>query len=158
MFETLRTGWSLAKTTRQLVFRDKDLFLYPIAMIFVVIAEAILIAIPILFFYLHNPNSTFSYFLSIILSFLFYLAGTFTATYILMAMFVAFRSFLKGKKLKLMDALEQVRPYWKLILEWSVFYSIVIMVLRALESRSKSLAGALIGLVGSMALSLITVL
>ncbi len=154
MFERLKNGWRLAKATRKLVFKDRSLLKFPIIAFVVSIIEMIAIFIPIFFISL-SSSSAVSEVLIIISLLAFYILVTFTSTYIIMAMFISFRSFLSGKKISFGSAFSQVKPYWKLILEWSAFLSVIIMVLRIIESRLGSL-GRILNLISSMAISLAT--
>ncbi len=152
MFENLKKGWAIGKATRKLVFEDKDLFMYPLVSAFAVVLEVVaifLLSAPLL----NNPALQYYYLLPL---FAVYVAVTFTSTYIILAMFIAFRSFASGRKISFRDAFSQVKSYATLILEWSVFYSIVLIAVRMLESRLRGITGLLLGATVSIAIGLST--
>ena len=152
MFENLKKGWAIGKATRKLVFEDRDLFMYPLVSALAVVLEVVAIFLPSALF-LNNPALQYYNLLSL---FAVYMVVTFTSTYIIMAMFIAFRSFISGKKISFGEAFSQVKPYAALILEWSIFYSIVLIAVRILESRLRGIAGLFLGAALSIALSLST--
>ncbi|MBE5728379.1 hypothetical protein IHE51_00785 [Candidatus Parvarchaeota archaeon] len=152
MFENLKKGWAIGRSTRKLVFEDKTLMVYPLISGIVAIAEMLAVFLP---FVLSNFSSN-SYYMILAL-FLFYFVVTFTTTYIIMAMFIAFRAFENGNKIGYKQAFSAVRPYIKLVVEWSFFYASVIMLIRLLESRMRGISGLIFGAVASMAIGLATI-
>jgi hypothetical protein len=164
MFENLKQGWALGKATRQLVFKDKTLLLYPAIAVIVTVIEMIAIFAFLLAGILFaGPSTTASAHPATsgpIIGFLFllglYVLITFTTTYITMAMFIAFRSNVAGKKIGILASLSQTAPYWFLILEWSVFYGIIITLVRIIESRLRGIAQFIFGAIISIALALAT--
>ena len=147
MFENVSRGWKLGSEVRKLVFKDRSLFSYPIlsAVISIVIAAALFI--PMFF---AAQWGTASY---VVALFVYYLLVTFISTYMLVGMLLAFRAYAKGKPITIGQALSQAGGYTVQIFEWAVFYSIIMMLLRALESRSRGLAGVILSAVASFALS-----
>ena len=150
MFENLKNGWKLASETRKLIFGDKELLLYPILSALVTVLLAAAIFIPTFFSGLFNSWTV------IFVVILFYVVVGFASTYILMALLVAFRSYTKGKRISMGEAFSIVRPYTKLILEWAIFYTILVMILRAIESRFGGIGRLLIGSIGSLAIATAT--
>lgn len=74
-----------------------------------------------------------------------------------MAMFIAFRSVTAGNKITMSQAFSQVKPYTKLVIEWSLFYSVIIMIIRLIESRMRGISGIILGAVLSMAIGFATI-
>ena len=153
MLSNIKKGWELGKATRKLVFKDKKLMIFPLVAAIAVIAEIIAILLPSALFLVANSNS-FYYFILVLL--LFYFVVTFTSTYIIMAMFIGFRSFSNKQPIGFKDAFKQVRPYTKLIAEWSLFYAVIIVGIRLLESRIRGIAGLIFGAAVAFAIGIAT--
>ncbi len=149
MFENLRNGWKLAGATRKLVFSDRRLLLYPVLSAVIGIALALLIFVPMIIFSANAPE-----FIAALI--VFYIVTAYAATYTLMALLVAFRSHAKGMRISMGDALRQTSQYALLILEWALFYTLLVMILRAIESRFRGVSGLIIGGIGSMAIAAAT--
>ncbi len=160
MFENVKQGWALGKQVRKLVFSDKGLILYPVLSAIVVFVEMLVI---FLSFFLTSVTFTalaggaYATAFYIVALFLFYLVSTFTSTYILVAMLLAFRAYASGHRISIGEAFAQTRQYAKLILEWSIFFSVIIMVIRMIEQRLGALGGAIFGLVAGMAVGVATI-
>ncbi|MCL4376695.1 DUF6159 family protein [Candidatus Parvarchaeota archaeon] len=153
MFSNLKKGWALGKATRKLVFQDKRLMVFPLVAAVAVIAEMVAILLPSTLFLAVNSNSFYYFILALIL---FYFVVTFTSTYIIMAMFIGFRSFSNKQPIGFKDAFKQVRPYTKLIAEWSLFYAVIIVGIRLLESRIRGIAGIILGAAVAFAIGIAT--
>ena len=158
MFEGMIAGWKAAGETRRLVFKDKQLFAYPIIG---AIAAMVEFVVMLLLFVLAGSASGGPALGTVVPLFvLFYIVAGFTSTYTIMAMFVAFRSFAgvggRGKRISIAKAFSAVKPYSILILEWSIFYTVIIMIIRLLESRLRGISGALLGGVISLAVTVVT--
>ena len=153
MFSNLKKGWALGKATRKLVFKDKKLIVFPLVAAIAVIFEIIAILLPSTLFLMVYSNSFYYYILILLL---FYFIVTFTSTYVIMAMFIGFRGFSKGQKIGFMDTFKQVKPYTKLIAEWSLFYAVIIVGIRLLESRMRGIAGMIFGAAIAFAIGIAT--
>lgn len=156
MFENVKAGWALGKQVRKLVFSDRGLIIYPILSAVVVFAEMLLIFLSffltIPFTYSQGPGAIY-----ILALFIFYLASTFTSTYILVALLLAFRAYASGKRISMGEAFSQTRQYAKLILEWAIFYSVVIMVVRLIEQRLGAIGRIIFGLASGVAIGIATI-
>ncbi len=149
MFENLRNGWKLGSATRKLIFNDKGLLLYPVTGGILALLLALALFLPLLFAL--STSSIFIIAAVIIFGFL----STFVSVYFLVALLIAFRHYsTTKKKISMADALSKASQYWVQILEWAVFYTIIITILRAIESRIQGIGRLLVGAIGSMALSL----
>ncbi len=165
MFESLSAGWKVASATRRVVFQDKQLLLYPVVSgIAGAVEFAALIAI-LVFGSLLVPagmtqsatsQGTSSALLYAVI-FIFYVVIGFTSTYVIMAMLIAFKSYMNGKKISMLDALGQTSPYAVLILEWSVFSTTIVFIVRAIENRLGPLGQIIFGTVAAIAISAGTV-
>ena len=153
MFENLKNGWKLGSATRKLIFGDKGLLVYPIIGGIITFLFALALFVPLVL-----TISTASNTLILAVVILFGLISTFVSIYFLVALLLAFRQYSRtGKKMAIGDALAQASQYWVQILEWAVFYTIIVTILRAIESRLQGIGGFLIGAIGSMALALATI-
>lgn len=149
MFENLRNGWKLGSATRKLIFNDKGLLLYPVTGGILALLLALALFLPLLFAL--STSSIFIIAAVIIFGFL----STFVSVYFLVALLIAFRHYsTTKKKISMADTLSKASQYWVQILEWAVFYTIIITILRAIESRIQGIGRLLVGAIGSMALSL----
>lgn len=156
MFENVKAGWALGKQVRKLVFSDRGLVLYPILSAVVIFAEMLVIFAS---FYLIAP---FSHSLGpgpvyVVALFIFYLVSTFTSTYILVALLLAFRAYASGHRISMGEAFSQTRQYAKLILEWAIFFSIVLLVIRLIEQRLGAIGRIIFGLVAGIAITVATI-
>lgn len=165
MFERVKAGWRLARATRKLIMSDKKLFLYP----FTVIALSIIAVAAYLFLFAgfvfglfglpplsFNDLSNLSGVIFIAASAGFYIILGFISVYVTIAMYLSFKKFEEGEIVGVFESLGMARSYWKLALEWSLFYFIVLAILRAIEKRIRGIGGAIIGIVGGMALAAAT--
>ena len=149
MFENLSNGWKLGSATRKLIFNDKELLLYPVTGGILALLFALALFLPLLF---TLPTSSISIIAAAII---FGFISTFISVYFLVALLIAFRQYsTTKKKISMADALSKASQYWVQILEWAVFYTIIITILRAIESRIQGIGRLLVGAIGSMALSL----
>lgn len=152
MFENFSEGWEIGKAVRKLVYGDKELLIYPVIISIVALLEAILIFASFLF---GVGTSRISL---IVALFVYYLVVTFSATYLLVAMLLAFRNYTKGKKIGISEALSQASVYSTLIMEWAIFYSIILTIIRLIESQLRgALTRFLFSAVASLGLSIATV-
>ncbi|MCL4397063.1 DUF6159 family protein [Candidatus Parvarchaeota archaeon] len=154
MFSNIKNGWTMGKATRRLVFKDRKLMIFPLVSGLAVIAEILAILLPSALFLMNYSNSLYYYILVLIL---FYFVVTFTSTYVIMAMFIAFRAFSSGKEIGFKEAFTQVKPYSKLIAEWSLFYAVIIVGIRILESRIRGIAGIIFGAAVAFAIGIATI-
>lgn len=154
MFSNIKKGWAIGKATRKLVFQDRRLMVFPLVSGLAVIAEMLAILLPSTILLMNYANP-FYYFILILI--IFYFVVTFTSTYIIMAMFIGFRAFSSGKEIGIKDAFRQVKPYSKLIVEWSLFYAVIIVGIRLLESRIRGIAGLIFGAAIAFAIGIETI-
>ncbi len=154
MFEGLKNGWRLAKTVRKSVSREKSLYIYPVvigiisALVFILTFIGIFISIP-----LSNSYIDYYYIAGLFFS---YIVIYFIATLLILTMMISYRSFNSGNKISFGDAFSQSRKFAVKALEWAVLYSILLMILRAIESRFRGIGGILIGAIGSFAITVAT--
>ena len=151
LFENVTNGWKLGSATRKLVFKDKQLLLYPVLsmLITVVLMAAIFLPTILISRSVYSP-------LFILGVIIFYIIVSFVSTYLLMALLIAFRSYTKGKKISIGEAMHLTAPYTVQIFEWALFYTVLIMILRAIESRFGGIGRLIIGSIGSLAISAAT--
>ena len=155
MFERLRAGWRLAKEVRQSVSKDKSMYIFPIASgllgVFI-----FLFTMSMVFF---GFSTTVSNSIDITFILAFFIASIvvmFTTTYFLLAMLIAYRSFNSGSPISFRTALSKTWEYKKYALEWAIFYTIIVTIIRAIESRIRGIAGMLIGVIGALTITIAT--
>ena len=151
----MKAGWRLAKTVRHSVARDRSIFYYPIisgivsVAVFILIFASLFIAIPVS----SGGNTIFLY---IAFLFLAYILIAFISTYVLLSMLIAYRAFNSGNPVTIRNSLGKAWGYRLQALEWSVFYSVLIMILRVIESRMRGIGGMVIGVMGSLMITIAT--
>lgn len=150
MFENMKAGWALGKVTREIVFNDKELLIYPVIAMLAGFVEFLALIAGFFFVYITGNNAYFN----IPVLFVFYVLTTFTTTYITMAMLIGFRSYTSGKKIGMGEAFAQTAPYTKLIFEWALFYGVIITIIKVIESRLRGIVQLLFGAIISLALSI----
>jgi hypothetical protein len=151
----MKAGWRLAKTVRKSVARDRAIFLYPILSGTVSVAVFILIFASL---FIALPASSGGYAILFYIGFLFlaYIIMAFISTYILLSMLIAYRAFNSGNPVTMRNSLRKAWEYAPQALEWSLFYSVLIMILRIIESRIRGIGGILIGAMGSFMIAVAT--
>ena len=151
----MKAGWRLAKTVRKSVARDRTIFLYPILSGIVSVAVFILIFVSL---FIALPASSGGYTILFYMGFLFlaYIIMAFISTYILLSMLIAYRAFNSGNPVTIRNSLRKAWRYAPQALEWSLFYSVLIMILRIIESRIRGIGGILIGATGSFMIAVAT--
>ncbi|MCL5788122.1 MAG: DUF6159 family protein [Candidatus Thermoplasmatota archaeon] len=155
MFERLRAGWRLAKEVRLSVSKDKSMYMFPIASGLLGVFIFIFTLFMVFFAFSSSVyNST-----GIIFILAFFVASIvvmFTTTYFLLAMLIAYRSFNSGNPISFKIALSKTWEYKKYAFEWAIFYTIIVSIIRAIESRIRGIAGMLIGIIGSLTITIAT--
>ena len=122
MFENLKNGWKLGSATRKLIFGDKGLLVYPIVGGIITFLLALVLFVPLVLTIATASNT-----LILAAVILFGFVSTFVSIYFLVALLLAFRQYSRtGKKMAMGDALAQASQYWVQILEWAVFYTIIV--------------------------------
>ena len=155
MFERLRAGWRLAKEVRQSVSKDKSMYIFPIAS--GLLGVFIFLFTMFMVFFVFSTTVSNSIDITFILAF--FIASIvvmFTTTYFLLAMLIAYRSFNSGSPISFRTALSKTWEYKKYALEWAIFYTIIVTIIRAIESRIRGIAGMLIGVIGALTITIAT--
>ncbi len=154
MFERLRAGWRLARSVRKAVSRDRGLFIYPVFSglvsfaVFAIIFGTLLLSVPV-----SSGNIDVIIFAAIVLV---YILTGFFSTLILLALLIAFRASVSGSPIWFRKALSEAWGYRKQAMEWSLFYTVVIMLLRLIESRFRGVGQMVIGTMGAFAIAVAT--
>lgn len=151
-FTRMRAGWGMARSVRVLVAGDRGLMIYPIIS---GIIGVILFALTFAGSYLipYQAPMTWKIVAGMIVA---YLLTAFVSTYFLVAMLIAFKSYEGGERIGMGDALSRTRPYGIRILEWAIFYTVIVMLLRAVESRFRGISQILIAGAGSLGITVAT--
>ena len=157
MFERMKAGWRLAKSVRKSVSGHKGLIAYPLlsGITAIIIFIATFLS---LFFTIPLDSGANSNVLLIYIGgfFLAYILIGFLATVILLSMMIAYRSILKGDNRGIRESLNKGFTYKKEAIEWAIFYSILVMIMRMIESRFRGFSQIIIGAVGSFIISIST--
>ncbi|MEM0157403.1 MAG: DUF6159 family protein [Thermoplasmataceae archaeon] len=154
MFERLRAGWRLARSVRKAVSRDRGLFIYPVFSglvsfaVFIIIFGTLLISIP-----LSSGNIDLVIFGAIILI---YIITGFISTLVLLALLIAFRASVSGSPVSFRKSLSEAWGYRKQAIEWSLFYTVIIMLLRIIESRFRGAGQMVVGAIGAFTIAVAT--
>lgn len=160
MFRNIRNGWKMGKAVRRIVMQDKSLMFYPIvAVILSIISFLIVFGIGLISAFIISGSdiSKSSFFAIIIFSiFIAYISIEFVSIYVNIALLIAFKHFIKKKKIKMKDSFKETKKYGKNILKWAIFYSVLIMILNAIESEFGGITRIIIGFIGSLAISAAT--
>lgn len=155
----IKNGFKTANATRKFVFGDKQLFMYPIlSLIIGIIAAAIILGVGIgifIFAGLSTMHSAAPIILFIIDLVILYLVVFFITTYFTIAMLIAFREYTKGKRIGIGDALGRTAPYMTLILEWTVFYTIIVTIIHIIEGLIRA-AFSRFGFIGNIISGVLT--
>jgi len=160
MFKNIRKGWEMGKAIRKIVMKDKSLMFYPmVAVILSIISFLIIFGIGLgSAFIISGSNITnFSFYAIVIFSiFIAYISIEFVFIYVNIALLIAFKKFIKNKRIKMWDSFKEAKKFRKNILKWAIFYSLIIMVLNVIESEFGGIVRILIGFIGSLAISVAT--
>ncbi len=140
IFGNAKLGIQISNQVVGTLLKDKELFIYPVVM--AILSFLVLVVFFVVFVLfgglIFGPLSL------VVMLVFYYLITTFIATYFLFAMYIAFTSFVQGKKIGMVAALLQAQAYLPLIIEWALFYTVLITVVKLLESQFKGLIGQII--------------
>ena len=155
----IKNGFKVANATRKLVFKDKQLFAFPvISAVISVIAVVIILAAGFAVYFAGNFQSlsnSANIALFIVFMIIVYFVVFLISTYFTMAMLIAFRAYSQGKKISIGAALGSTSPYMALIVQWSLFYTIIATIIRFVEGLI-SAALSRYGITGRIISSLLT--
>ena len=153
MFESLKSGWKLAKQVRKSISGNKKLYLYPVitglisGIIFIATFALLILEVPV------TAYSDYYYILGIFLAYVF---TYFIATLLIIAMMISYRGYRSGNPVSMGQALSMSRQYSGKAFEWAILYSVLLMILRAIESRFRGIGGIIIASMGSFAITVAT--
>ncbi len=155
----MKNGFRAANATRKLVFSDKELFAYPLIAVLVSIVIAVLFLGMGIAGYLAGSLAGFTngqlLVLFILAIIVLYFIIYFVTSYFTVAMLLAFREYGKGKKIGISDALGRTAPYAKLIIEWSIFYTIIATIVHIIEGIIRA-ALSRFGIAGNVISAILT--
>ena len=151
-FTRAKAGWSIARSVRMLVSGDRGLLVYPVVSGIIGIILFALRFAGVLFIPFKAPVNW-----KIIAGMaVAYVVTGFFSTYFLVAMLIAFKSYEEGTKISMGEALSRTRPYSRRILQWAIFYTILVMILRAIESRFRGISQLIIAGIGTIGITVAT--
>ena len=155
MFERMKSGWRLARMVRKSVSRDRSLYLFPIL---TGILGVVIFAVTFLLLFIEIPvsSSSSNFYFYIIGLFVAYVAVYFVTSLILLGMLICYRSFNTDSPKSFRESLEMAWGYKAKAFEWALFYSVLLMILRAIESRFRGIGGIIVGAIGSFAITVAT--
>lgn len=152
MGEKFRTGVELARTVRRAVGQDRRLLVFPlisavVSMIFfsLLIWDAFFLSMSHNFFLVTIPILLIG---SVIVEFI--------STYFVVALLILFKSRGSGNKMSLRKALSETKSYWVTIIEWSIIYTFLILLILFIETLFRGFGRLLFGLASSILLGIST--
>lgn len=151
-FTGLRAGWGLAKSVRALVSGDRGLLVYPVISGVIGIFLFGLSFAGSLLFPVKFPLE-WKIIMGMVIA---YFITGFVSTYFLLAMLISFKSYEAGEKIGIAEALSRTRPYTVRVLEWALFYTVLVMILRAIESRFRGISQIIVAGIGSIGITVAT--
>lgn len=151
-----KLGYNISNQVMKVLFHDKELFVFPLVMVIVAAVELIM-TLAVLIVGSAGYILSFGFISIVILMLVYYLIVTFTATYFLIALYIAFQSFVGGKKMGLAQALSKARPYSSLILQWTLFYTAICTVIKLIEGSMRGVIGFIIQEIASIGLWVATI-
>ncbi|MDE1834079.1 MAG: hypothetical protein KGH64_01950 [Candidatus Micrarchaeota archaeon] len=150
MFGNVKLGIQISNQVIRVLLKDKELFIYPVIM--AILSFILLFVIFVPFVLLGGLSfGTLSLFAILVI---YYIVVTFMATYFLFAMYIAFKSDVNGKRIGMMSALSQASKYIGEIISWTIFYTIVIVVIRLIESQMKGILAYIVQEIAAIGLFL----
>ncbi|WP_298278596.1 DUF6159 family protein [Ferroplasma sp.] len=153
MFESMKSGWHLAGQVRNSISGNKKLYIYPVLS---GIVSVIIFALTFFILILEIPISGYTYYYYIAGIFVAYVLVYFFATLIIMAMMISYRSVETNNPVTLIEAFSSTKKYTVKAFQWAILYSVLLMILRAVESRVRGIGGIIIASIGSFAITVAT--
>lgn len=153
MFESMKSGWHLAGQVRKSISGNKKLYIYPALS---GIVSVIIFALTFFILILEIPISGYTYYYYIAGIFVAYVLVYFFATLIIMAMMISYRSVETNNPVTLIEAFSSTKKYTVKAFQWAILYSVLLMILRAVESRVRGIGGIIIASIGSFAITVAT--
>ncbi|MCL4452551.1 MAG: DUF6159 family protein [Candidatus Thermoplasmatota archaeon] len=153
MFESMKSGWHLAGQVRKSISGNKKLYIYPALS---GIVSVIIFALTFFILILEIPISGYTYYYYIAGIFVAYVLVYFFATLIIMAMMISYRSVETNNPVTLIEAFSSTKKYTVKAFQWAILYSVLLMILRAIESRVRGIGGIIIASIGSFAITVAT--
>ena len=153
MFESMKSGWHLAGQVRNSISGNKKLYIYPVLS---GIVSVIIFALTFFILILEIPISGYTYYYYIAGIFVAYVLVYFFATLIIMAMMISYRSVETNNPVTLIEAFSSTKKYTVKAFQWAILYSVLLMILRAIESRVRGIGGIIIASIGSFAITVAT--
>lgn len=142
----------MARTVRRAVGQDRRLLVFPfisavVSMIFFsfLIWEAFFLSMTHNFFIVTIPILLIG---SVIIEFI--------STYFVAALLILFKSRGSGNKMSLRKAISETKSYWVTIIEWSVIYTFLILLILFIETIFRGFGRLLFGFASSILLGLST--
>jgi hypothetical protein len=154
MFERMKAGWRLARSVRRSVSRDRGIYLYPVisGLVSVIVFAATIIAL-----FISVPSSSpYLYFIYFIGLFIAYALVWFLSTLLVLSMLISYRSFNSGSPVSIRTAFAKTWSYRLVAFEWGLFYGVLMMILRIIESRIKGIGGIIFGAIGGFIIAAAT--
>ncbi len=150
IFSNAKLGIQISNQVIKSVLKDRGLFVYPIVMALLSFVLLALIFAPLILGGALVLGPVFILFALLA----YYFVLTYMSTYFLFAMYIAYKAFIQGKKISMMQALSSAGQYSAYIFRWAVFYTIVMTVVKLLESQLRGLLGMFIDILASIGLFL----
>ena len=147
-FDKLGVGWKLGGQIRGLIFRDKSILLYMIAMLVVSYAWTWFV----IFRLANGLNIGSGLEPALAFSVLVYFGYSFIALYFSAAMLIAWRQFVSGKKIGILSAMGRTTRLIPNLLLWAIFYALMITAYEFIRSLLKGYARLLFDFLGELSI------
>ena len=141
-------GVQISNQVTKTLLQDKELFIYPAVMAVLSFLILLVVFIPVVLL----GGLTYGPLALVVIFLVYYLVTTFIATYFLFALYIAFKSFVQGKKIGMLAALSQASSYTSEIIGWTIFYAVVMTLVRVIESYASR--NAIIGWIVNAAIGI----
>lgn len=135
IFGNAKIGIQLSNQLIKVLFKDKGLFVYPIVMAILSFLILVGIFVPLIFF-TGGAFLSLGFLAIVLMLIIYYFVVTLMATFFIFALYIAFKEFVgTGKKISMGAALSKAGAYTRLIIEWTIVYTIIRTVVKLIEGN-----------------------
>jgi hypothetical protein len=151
----MKAGWRLARLIRKSVSKSRGIFYYPLisGIVSVAVFAVSFISLFITISFNFSSATVAIYAGGFVLA---YIITGFLSTLILLSMLMAYRAYNSGTPISLREAFGKAWSYRKQAMEWALFYTLLVMILRIIESRFRGIGQIVVGAIGSMMIAIAT--
>ncbi len=147
LFGNAKLGFQISNQVIKVLLKDRGLFVYPVVMALISFILLVIVFVPFILF----GGLSFGFLSLMVLSVLYYFITAFIATYFLFALYIAFKSYVKGTKIGMFDALSQAGSRLPEIINWAIFYTVARTIIKLIEETFNR------GVIGFLVQSIISI-